>query len=83
MMIAELMDQDDFRVQLQAWGLEGTHSLTLAECSNRLSEALAGPEQALWQARLASLLVRRDLLHPEVQAVLDACMRMTAEDQPE
>lgn len=75
MMITELMDQDDFRVQLQAWGLEGANRLTLAECSDRLSEVLAGPERELWQERLASLLAKRELLHPEVQAVLNACVK--------
>ncbi len=75
MMITELMDQDDFRVQLQAWGLEGANRLTLAECSDRLSEVLTGPERELWQERLASLLAKRELLHPEVQAVLNACVK--------
>ncbi|MBM7455865.1 hypothetical protein HNR62_001744 [Oceanisphaera litoralis] len=75
MMITELMDQDDFRARLQAWGLEGANRQTLAECSDRLSEALAGPEREPWQQRLASLLAKRELLHPEVQALLDACMK--------
>ncbi|MFP2769389.1 hypothetical protein [Oceanisphaera sp. KMM 10153] len=75
MMITELIDQDDLRAQLQAWGLEGARQLSLVECSNRLNEALSGPEQELWQERLASLLVKRELLHPEVQAMLDACMK--------
>mgnify|MGYP001218967678 CR=1 FL=1 len=75
MMITELIDQDDFRAQLQAWGLEEANRLTLAECSDRLNKALAGSERELWQGRLASLLVKRELLHPEVQAVLDACMK--------
>lgn len=75
MMITELMDQDDFRTQLQAWGLEGASRLSLAECTDKLIEALAGPERALWQERLASLLAKRELLHPEVQDVLDNCLK--------
>lgn len=75
MMITELVDQDDFRIQLYAWGLEEAKQLSLVECTNRLGEALAGPEQALWQARLASLLVRKELLHPEVQTVLNDCTK--------
>lgn len=75
MMISELIDQDDFRAQLQAWGLDEANRLTLAECSDRLSEALAGSARALWQDRLESLRVKRELLHPDVQAVLDACMK--------
>jgi hypothetical protein len=75
MMITELIDQDDLRAQLQTWGLEGAKQLSLVECSHRLSEALSGPEQELWQERLASLLAKRELLHPEVQSMLDACMK--------
>lgn len=75
MMITELIDQDDLRAQLQTWGLEDTKQLSLAECSNRLSEALSGPNREVWQERLSSLLVKRELLHPEVQAMLDACMK--------
>ncbi|WP_116473949.1 hypothetical protein [Zobellella maritima] len=75
MMITELMDQDDFRAQLQAWGLEGAAQLSLAECTDKLVKALAGPERALWQERLASLQAKRELLHPEVQGVLDNCMK--------
>ena len=75
MMITELIDQDDLRAQLQTWGLEDTKQLSLAECGNRLSEALSGPNREVWQERLASLLVKRELLHPEVQAILDACMK--------
>ncbi|GAA3537906.1 hypothetical protein [Zobellella aerophila] len=75
MMITELMDQDDFRAQLQAWGLEGAARLSLAECADRLTAALAGAERALWQERLESLLVKRELLHPEVQDVLNSCMK--------
>ncbi|WP_298717629.1 hypothetical protein [uncultured Oceanisphaera sp.] len=74
MMISELIDQDDFRAQLQAWGIAEATRLTLAECTDRLNEALAGSERALWQERLASLLARRELLHPEVQRVLLACL---------
>ncbi len=74
MMITELIDQDDFRAQLQTWGLDGATQLSLVECSNRLSVALSGPERKLWQERLASLLVKRELLHPEVQKLLLACL---------
>ncbi len=75
MMITELIDQDDLRAQLQAWGLEEATQLSLAECSNRLNEALSGPDREVWQARLKSLQARRELLHPEVQAVLNACIK--------
>lgn len=75
MMITELIDQDDLRIQLQTWGLEDAKQLSLAECSHRLSEALLGPERGVWQKRLTSLQVKRELLHPEVQAMLDACMK--------
>ncbi|GAA3705381.1 hypothetical protein GCM10022421_10400 [Oceanisphaera sediminis] len=74
MMISELMDQDDFRAQLQAWGIAEATRLTLAECTDRLNEALAGSERERWQERLASLLAKRELLHPEVQRVLLACL---------
>ncbi|WP_417617521.1 hypothetical protein [Oceanisphaera sp.] len=75
MMITELIDQDDFRAQLQAWGLDGGKQLSLAECRHRLGELLSGPERKVWQERLASLRVKQKLLHPEVQDVLNACMK--------
>ena len=74
MMITELIDQDDLRAQLQTWGLVDAKQLSLVECSSRLREVLSGPEREIWQERLASLLVKRELLHPEVQTVLDASM---------
>ncbi|MDX1265767.1 MAG: hypothetical protein R3311_00225 [Oceanisphaera sp.] len=74
MMITELIDQDDFRAQLQAWGIAEATRLTLAECTDQLNEALAGPKREVWQGRLASLLAKRELLHPEVQKVLLACL---------
>jgi hypothetical protein len=74
MMITELIDQDDFRAQLQAWGLAEAGRLTLAECGPLLAAQLAGPDGALWQERLHALLTKRELLHPEVLAQVEACL---------
>ncbi|WP_375055259.1 hypothetical protein [Zobellella sp. DQSA1] len=71
MMITELIDQDDFRAQLQSWGLAEAGQLSLAECRPLLALLLAGPNRALWQERLEALLAKRELLHPEVLALVE------------
>lgn len=74
MMITELMDQDDFRAQLQVWGLQGATRLSLAECRPLLALLLVGPDGALWRERLEQLLAKRELLHPEIQALVEVCL---------
>ena len=73
MMITELIDQQDFLARLQAWGL--TPPARLADCPALLADALAGPDGDLWRERLEALLAQRALLHPEVLALVEECLK--------
>lgn len=79
MMITELIDQDDFRAQLQAWGLAEAGRLSLADCRPLLALLLVGPDGALWRERLQALLAKRELLHPEVLALVEGCLDHSVE----
>jgi hypothetical protein len=75
MMITELIDQDDFRALLRAWGATDAVRLPLADCGPFITTQLAGPEGALWRERLAALLAKRECLHPEVRLLVEGCLK--------
>ncbi|WP_107850398.1 hypothetical protein [Oceanimonas marisflavi] len=73
MMITDLIDQQDFLARLRAWGI--SPPAKLADCEPLLKDQLKGPEGALWQERLETLLAQRALLHPEVLALVESSLK--------
>ncbi|MDH2431366.1 hypothetical protein WH50_09175 [Pokkaliibacter plantistimulans] len=70
MMIADLIDQDDFRSLLKGLGIPvGTHSDVMSCCQQALEWQQRSGGSSL-KALVKTLLDKRDSLHPEVcQAV--------------